>query len=193
MGNTREDLPFSGRVCLVTGASGKGIGYESAKAFAEKGCKTILACRDMERCNESMSRMISNDESLQHLVSTAKVDLAEPHSVRSLGKHIRSKFRKIDILVNNAATATWGFHKAVLNRLGYETTLFTNSIGPAMVTLELLPLIKRAGRKGSSTHPVIITVASSTHRFGRPVCFSRVPFSFLKSMLFNVRVLNRLS
>ncbi len=41
-------VDFSGRVAIVTGAS-SGIGYATAKLFAEKGARLVLVARSTDR------------------------------------------------------------------------------------------------------------------------------------------------
>ena len=50
MGNklSYPTVDLSGKVALVTGAN-TGIGYETAKALAEMGAHTFIACRSQER------------------------------------------------------------------------------------------------------------------------------------------------
>ncbi|EPQ05478.1 WW domain-containing oxidoreductase [Myotis brandtii] len=48
---------FTGKVVVVTGAN-SGIGFETAKSFALHGAHVILACRNMSRANEAVSRIL---------------------------------------------------------------------------------------------------------------------------------------
>ena len=50
MGNklTYPTVDLSGKVAVVTGGN-TGIGYETAKALAEMGAHTFIACRSQER------------------------------------------------------------------------------------------------------------------------------------------------
>ena len=50
MGNkvSYPTVNLSGKVVIVTGAN-TGIGYETAKALAEMGAHTFIACRSQER------------------------------------------------------------------------------------------------------------------------------------------------
>ena len=50
MGNklSYPTVDLSGKVAVVTGAN-TGIGYETAKALAEMGAHTFIACRSQER------------------------------------------------------------------------------------------------------------------------------------------------
>ena len=49
-----EQRDLSGYVAVVTGAS-DGIGYETAKALADMGADTILACRNQEKTTQVRS------------------------------------------------------------------------------------------------------------------------------------------
>lgn len=46
----------TGRVAIVTGAN-SGIGYETAKALAEKGATVIMACRNLEKANTAAGKI----------------------------------------------------------------------------------------------------------------------------------------
>ncbi|XP_054525554.1 WW domain-containing oxidoreductase isoform X5 [Pan troglodytes] len=48
---------FTGKVVVVTGAN-SGIGFETAKSFALHGAHVILACRNMARASEAVSRIL---------------------------------------------------------------------------------------------------------------------------------------
>lgn len=48
---------FTGKVVLVTGAN-SGIGFETAKSFALHGAHVILACRNLSRASEAVSRIL---------------------------------------------------------------------------------------------------------------------------------------
>ena len=44
------DIDLSSKVVVITGGN-SGIGYETAKALATMGTKTIIACRSVERAS----------------------------------------------------------------------------------------------------------------------------------------------
>src|ERR1700760_4669985 len=90
---TASDLPdLSGRVAVVTGAN-SGIGFRTAEAFAHRGARVVLACRDLVRAERAVQRIDGAD------VSSAGLDLASMSSVREFAE---SWTGPIDILVNNA-------------------------------------------------------------------------------------------
>uniref|UniRef100_A0A8C5W1L6 WW domain-containing oxidoreductase n=1 Tax=Microcebus murinus TaxID=30608 RepID=A0A8C5W1L6_MICMU len=57
---------FTGKVVVVTGAN-SGIGFETAKSFALHGAHVILACRNMARANEAVSRILEEWKTKCHL------------------------------------------------------------------------------------------------------------------------------
>jgi retinol dehydrogenase-14 len=73
-------------------------------------------------------------------------------SVRVLAEQIQRKYPRLDVLVNNAGG---GAPAATLSADGIEMTLATNHLGPALLTLLLLDLLK------ASAPSRIVNVSSS--------------------------------
>ncbi|XP_027334879.1 (+)-neomenthol dehydrogenase-like isoform X1 [Abrus precatorius] len=93
MGETRE------RYAVVTGAN-KGIGLEICRQLALAGIKVVLTARDKKRGLHALETL--KDSGLSHLVVFHQLDVADPTSVASLADFVKSKFGKLDLLVNNA-------------------------------------------------------------------------------------------
>jgi len=51
-GMVNEDIKMNGKVALITGAN-RGIGYEIALDFAQRGAKVLLGCRNVEKGEEA--------------------------------------------------------------------------------------------------------------------------------------------
>ena len=58
-----EQRDLSGCVAVVTGAS-DGIGYETAKALADMGADTILACRNQEKTTQVIIGLLTHSAGL---------------------------------------------------------------------------------------------------------------------------------
>ena len=57
---TLEQAPAQkGRLAVVTGAN-IGLGFETAKALASKGCDLVLACRNMDKAEAAQAAILAN-------------------------------------------------------------------------------------------------------------------------------------
>ncbi|XP_074289784.1 (+)-neomenthol dehydrogenase-like [Silene latifolia] len=87
------------RIAVVTGAN-KGIGWEIVRQLATAGVTVVLTARDKERGEEATLKLhkmgVTN-------VVFHQLDVTDANSIASLVPFIETKFRKLDILVNNAA------------------------------------------------------------------------------------------
>lgn len=89
---------LQGRVALVTGAS-RGIGAAVARAFAAEGAHVILLARTQGGLEET-------DDAIRAGGGKATIfpfDLSETKKIEAIGPAIAEKFRRLDILVGNAA------------------------------------------------------------------------------------------
>lgn len=162
--NGSADL--KGKACVVTGAGGKGIGFETARELSSRGCHTVLACRGA-KCSAAATRIRRGDAGAN--VEAVQLDISDVRSVDSFAHRLALRFREgVHVLINNAAVADWNVGKGHVNQYGFESTLFTNAVGPFMVTNALMPLLTRAAWKSGEPSRVV-TVASSAHRLGRLV------------------------
>jgi NAD(P)-dependent dehydrogenase (short-subunit alcohol dehydrogenase family) len=148
----RTDADWSGRTCLVTGAS-SGIGLETARELARRGATVVLACRSAERgeaARSAIARDTGNDR-----IRLTQVDFASLGSIRSWAKAVALAHPELHVLVNNAGT--WSARKRV-SADGFELTWATNQIGYFLGTDLLLPLLARAAPSR------IVAVASTLAR-----------------------------
>jgi len=131
---------LEGQVALITGATG-GIGRALAKAFAAEGCNLILTGR-----NQSALKKISRELARKKIQILAHpCDVRNPHSVDDLFRAVRSRFRRLDILINNAGIA---HANLTIDKLPYpvwKDVLATNLDGTFLVTQAALAVMKRAG------------------------------------------------
>jgi NAD(P)-dependent dehydrogenase (short-subunit alcohol dehydrogenase family) len=125
-------------VCVVTGAS-RGIGKSTAAALAARGATVVTLGRDPSR-------------------NTIACDLASFASIRAAAAEITARWRRIDLLVNNAGVQH--LHRAV-SADGIEATLAVNHLAPFLLTRLLLPALEAAAPAR------VVTVSSSLARWGR--------------------------
>lgn len=88
---------YENKVALVTGAA-IGIGYATAKMFAEAKASVVLADIDEEKLNEAVQSL----KDLGHNVIGVKCDVSNEEEVKSLVKTAVDTFGSIDLACNNA-------------------------------------------------------------------------------------------
>ncbi|XP_039132824.1 salutaridine reductase-like [Dioscorea cayenensis subsp. rotundata] len=90
--------PTEKRIAVVTGAN-KGIGLEIVRQLANNGIMVLLTARDEKRGTEAVEKLINSGVSD---VMFHQLDVSDSSSVVSLAQFIKTKFGKLDILINNA-------------------------------------------------------------------------------------------
>lgn len=122
-GFTADDVGTqAGRSFLVTGANA-GIGFETARILAARGATVILACRDAERAEAAMNRILVDVPKAE--LSFQPLDLADLDQVREAAQALLAGPR-IDVLVNNAGIM---IPPKTLTRQGYESQFGVNHLG----------------------------------------------------------------
>ncbi len=144
---------------IITGTS-RGIGYELVRLFADKGHQILALSR--------------NDKPIKDLslknVHTFSCDLSKPKNYKKVDAFIKTEWKQVDILINNAGT--------LLNKPFAETTMSdfeqvykTNVYGVAEMTRTVLPYMKQdshvvtissmGGVQGSMKFPGLSAYSSS--------------------------------
>lgn len=144
---------LDGKTVLITGGS-KGIGYETAKDLARRGAKVIIASRSKEDNEVAVRSIIEATGNTK--VRFENLDLSSFDSIRKLVARIEAEEERLDILINNAALAL-DAKKRFTTQDGFESEVQANHLGPAMLTLLLLPMMKK------SIPARIIMVSSMNH------------------------------
>lgn len=152
---TAKDIPNQEeRIAVITGSS-SGIGYETAKELARHKATVILACRNLEKAEQARSHILTDIPDAK--VEFIQLDLASLKSIRQAANEIRSKFKKIDLLVNNAGVM-WPDYN--LTEDNFELQFGINHLGHFALTGLLLDQMLHV--PGSR----IVSVSSIDHRQG---------------------------
>ena len=130
------------------------MGYEETKAVALKGYHTIMACYCPKRAEEKCAKLIQ--ETGNSNIEIIGIDLANLASVRQFAEKVKSRFQRVDLLMNNAGTMETGYHYTVD---GLERTISVNYVGPYLLSRLLLPLMGKGSR--------IVNMASLVYPLGR--------------------------
>lgn len=136
------------KTVLITGTS-KGIGLETALAFARTGYKVFATMRNPNATSELKNKI--KEESLD--ISILEMDVDSNASVKKCLESILDKHETIDVLVNNAGIERHGSIEE-LNITDFKDVMETNYFGVLRCTKALLPSMRK-NRKGC-----IINIAS---------------------------------
>jgi NAD(P)-dependent dehydrogenase (short-subunit alcohol dehydrogenase family) len=91
---------LEGRTAIITGASG-GLGKETALALADVGCDVAIAARN----RQALEVVAAAVEQKGRRCLAMPTDITQAADVQRLVDCTVERFRKVDILVNNAAIA----------------------------------------------------------------------------------------
>lgn len=126
------------QVALVTGAT-RGIGLAIARALSAQGCRLVITGRD-----ESALRRVSRElTSGKKEVLAQPCDVRDPQSVDDLVRAVRRKFKRLDILINNAGIAQPSLTIDKLPLPVWKDVIETNLTGLFLVTQAAVPLMPR--------------------------------------------------
>lgn len=152
-------IDLSGRVALVTGASG-GLGEQFALVLARAGAAVVLASRRTERLKELRAR-IEGEGGDAHVVA---LDVTDPQSIKAAVAHAETEMGSIDILVNNSGVSTTQKIQDVSPK-DFDFVFDTNVRGAFFTAQEVgKRMLARAmgAAPGTFTGGRIINVASTT-------------------------------
>lgn len=140
------------KVAIVTGSS-SGIGEQAAVELAQKGYHVVFACRNKERAEKSMeyTAKVAPGSKLTFL----QLDTGKMKSVKAFATEFKSKFDRIDVLVNNAGSGYFVKDQRTTDD-GLEAFFATNYLGPFLLTKLLKDMIKKSGGR-------VVNVTSIEH------------------------------
>jgi len=141
---------------LITGTS-KGIGYETALAFARSGCQVHATMRNPEQC-PTLPKIIAREKLP---ITITAMDVDSDNSVRDAIRGIVAKHGPIDVLVNNAGIERFGSIEE-LSIEDFRASMETNYFG-ALRCIQAVVTSMRERRKGT-----IINISSVAGTFCQP-------------------------
>jgi NAD(P)-dependent dehydrogenase (short-subunit alcohol dehydrogenase family) len=142
------------RVWFITGAS-RGMGVDIAQAALSAGHSVVATGRNREAVLNAVGE---TDDLL-----VVELDITDTASAGAAVQSAMDRFRRIDVLVNNAGNFFAGFFEE-LSSEQFESQLATNLFGPLNITRAVLPVM----RKQRSGH--VVTMSSTAGVAGQEFC-----------------------
>jgi len=142
------------KVWLITGA-GRGLGVDIVKAALSAGHAVVATGRDAAKVAAAVG--------VHDRLLAIKLDVTRPQDAQEAVEATIAKFRRIDVLVNNAGNFFAGFFEElspeqVRNQI--ETLLF----GPMNVTRAVLPVMRK------QQSGLVVTISSTAGIAGQLFC-----------------------
>ena len=131
---------MKGKRVVITGPT-SGVGKEIALQLASQGAELILACRDLKKGNKLATQIARHADGIKPVVM--KLDTSSQKSIREFARDFRRKYRRLDVLINNAGGNRGNLPK-IKSIDGIELTFATNVLGYFLLTQELLSLLMKS-------------------------------------------------
>ncbi|UPT56456.1 SDR family NAD(P)-dependent oxidoreductase [Dickeya zeae] len=129
------------KIAIITGAaSPRGLGFATAKLFAEQGASVVILDLD-EKASKEAAAMLGT----QHLGVAANV--SSEQQVNAAIEQVLGKYGRVDILVNNAGI-TQPIKTMDIKRENYDAVLDVSLRGTLLMSQAVIPTM-RAQKSGS--------------------------------------------
>jgi NAD(P)-dependent dehydrogenase (short-subunit alcohol dehydrogenase family) len=175
-GELKSSDRLDNKKVLITGSS-SGLGLATAKELAKRGAEVIMAVRSgIPEKGEEVKQASGADK-----VYMIHVDLSDFDSISRLVEEIKKRFKKIDILICNAAVVS---RKARKTKFGLEEMFSVNYL--AKFFLVNLLIGENCFNKKNRERPRIVFVSSESHR--NPGAFEWDDFGIFKNYGMNKSV-----
>lgn len=147
---------FRGQTIIVTG-SNTGLGLEAARHFARlDASKVILAVRSIVK-GEDAAKSIHESTGRKDVCQVWQLDMGSFKSVQEFSQRAASLDR-LDIVLENAGIMSPKYSELE----GFESTVAVNVVGTFLLALNLLPILRKSGKKYGNTPRLVIT-SSDVH------------------------------
>ncbi|TAQ87873.1 hypothetical protein B7494_g3809 [Chlorociboria aeruginascens] len=141
-----SSLPFNGKTILITGASA-GLGLAATRLLLIHGAREIITgVRSVSKAEAVRSKILSDPKvkraNPHASITVLRVDLEDYESVLKFAKEVRQRYDgKLDMVLLNAGTGSLKWDIAA--KSGHEKTMQVNLLSPALLALELLPILEK--------------------------------------------------
>ncbi|KAJ4959042.1 hypothetical protein NE237_026153 [Protea cynaroides] len=152
--------PLHDLTCIITGST-SGIGLQTARQLAESGAHVVMAVRNPKAAHELIKKWQDewSGKGLPLHIEVMELNLLSLDSVVRFAEAWNARLGPLHVLINNAGIFAIGEPQRFSNDK-YEEHMQVNHLAPALLSILLLPSLKR----GSPSR--IINVNSIMHYVG---------------------------
>lgn len=154
--NYKGSGKLKNKVAIITGGD-SGLGRAAAIAFVKEGAKIVIPYYNEHKDAQETKKYI---ESLGGECLLLSGDITDKNFCKKIVQETLKKYRKIDILINNAAVQYQQDKLENITDEQFDRTMKVNVYGMFYLTKEVLPYLK----SGAS----IINISSVTAFYGDP-------------------------
>ena len=153
---TEKNIPdLTGKIIIVTGAT-SGLGKEATRVLAKKNATVIMAVRNTKKGEDVKLEILNRYPKSK--IEVKELDLSDLNSIKKFSDNILMKFKRLDILINNAGIMMCPYSTT---KDGFEIQMGTNHLGHFALTGHLFPLLKK------TQHSRIVITSSMAHKWGK--------------------------
>lgn len=123
------------KVVIITGAS-SGIGLATAKLFAQKGAKLVLAARSKDKLDKLAAELPD--------AVAVQTDMTKTDSIKRMIARAYKHYGRIDVLINNAGQ---GYDSPVekIEADKFQHIFELTILGPVTAIQQVIPIMRRQG------------------------------------------------
>lgn len=167
-------MDIKGKVVIVTGAS-SGIGEATAREFGSEGAIVVLAARRVDKLEALANEIGAMGAGAQAFVVQA--DLSKLDDIQKLVTQTLERFRRIDVLVNNAGFGRLDWLENLDPVKDIQAQIDVNVMGVIQTTRQVLPVMigqrsgsiinmcSMAGLVGTPTYTIYAASKHAVHGF----------------------------
>ncbi len=183
------DFKIKGKVALVTGAAGKGLGRADALALAREGVN--VAVIDIQSCDETVS--LVQKEGVKAI--GFQCDISNEIQVKEVVEKITKELGTVEILINNASILTTVGMFAEIEAKRFNRDVEVNLMGTANVTRAVWPgmlqnkwgrvisMASIAGTRGGSGQASYAATKASMIGFGKTLALEGGRFGITSNII----------
>ena len=149
-------MKLEGQVAIVTGA-GRNIGEDTAKLFAQEGAKVAVVDMDKGRGDKVAADIVAAGGTAAAFVA----DVASEDDIARLVKGVVAQWRRVDVLVNNAAISD-NKHVLEITKAEWDKVIAVTLTGPFLMSQHVARQMVAQGSGGR-----IVNIGSTSGFFGR--------------------------